>query len=168
MAAYSRVYDSRHLQADCQEPGWISSGTLCLAIEYGLPLLFYWRRVRKRAYRVWERCRAWLCCELARRHVTRPPPYIACSPALPWRASPPPSPSHRARPSRGAERHLLAATWPHRAHRLHNTTTPHSQHAVHDAYRKKRELKLRDKVICMHRLKSMVTVRSPCCGYNTM
>jgi len=28
MAAYRRVYDSRHLQADCQEP----------VIEYGLPL----------------------------------------------------------------------------------------------------------------------------------
>ena len=28
MAAYCRVYDSHHLQADCQEPG----------IEYGLPL----------------------------------------------------------------------------------------------------------------------------------
>jgi len=27
MAACGRVYDSRHLQADCQEPGWISSGT---------------------------------------------------------------------------------------------------------------------------------------------
>jgi len=24
MAAYRRVYDSRHLQADCQEPGWAS------------------------------------------------------------------------------------------------------------------------------------------------
>ena len=22
MAAYRRVYDPRHLQADCQEPGW--------------------------------------------------------------------------------------------------------------------------------------------------
>ena len=37
MAAYRRVYDSRHLQAD-----WtgISSGTLRFVIEYGLPLLF--------------------------------------------------------------------------------------------------------------------------------
>jgi len=31
MAAYRRVYDSRHLQADCQEPG------SALVIEYGLP-----------------------------------------------------------------------------------------------------------------------------------
>jgi len=39
MAAYRRVYDSCHLQADCQEPG-ISSGTLLSAIEYGLPFTF--------------------------------------------------------------------------------------------------------------------------------
>jgi len=38
MAAYRRVYDSRHLQADCQKTG-ISSGTLRSAIEYGLPFL---------------------------------------------------------------------------------------------------------------------------------
>ena len=37
MAAYRRVYDSHHLQTDCQEPR-ISSGTLRSAIEYGLPL----------------------------------------------------------------------------------------------------------------------------------
>ena len=38
MAAYRRVYDSRHLQADCQEP----------VIEYGLPLpcLVRWQRSR--------------------------------------------------------------------------------------------------------------------------
>ena len=35
MAAYRRVYDSRHLQAD-----GLSSGTLRSAIEYGLPLPF--------------------------------------------------------------------------------------------------------------------------------
>jgi len=40
MAAYRRVYDSPHLQADCQVPG-ISPGTLRSAIEYGLP--FYLR-----------------------------------------------------------------------------------------------------------------------------
>jgi len=34
MAAYRRVYDSRHPQADCQEPG-----TLCSVVEYGLFLL---------------------------------------------------------------------------------------------------------------------------------
>ena len=39
MAAYSRVYDSRHLQADCQELG--SAETLRSVIEYGLPLPFY-------------------------------------------------------------------------------------------------------------------------------
>jgi len=33
MATYRRVYDSRHVQADCQESG-ISSGTLRSAIEY--------------------------------------------------------------------------------------------------------------------------------------
>ena len=32
MAAYRRVYDSRHLQADCKEP------ESALVIEYGLPL----------------------------------------------------------------------------------------------------------------------------------
>jgi len=43
MAAYRRVYDSRHLQADCQEPGSarISSGTLRSVMEYGLPLAFF-------------------------------------------------------------------------------------------------------------------------------
>ena len=39
MAAYRRVYDSPHLQADCQ--AGISSGTLRWAVEYGLPLPFY-------------------------------------------------------------------------------------------------------------------------------
>jgi len=37
MAAYRRVYDSRHLQADCQEPG-SSFGTIRSIIEYWLPL----------------------------------------------------------------------------------------------------------------------------------
>jgi len=37
MAAYRRVYDSRHLQADCQRTG-ISSGILRSVIEYGLAL----------------------------------------------------------------------------------------------------------------------------------
>jgi len=38
MAAYHRVYDSHHLQADCQTG--ISSGTLRFLIEYGLLLPF--------------------------------------------------------------------------------------------------------------------------------
>ena len=33
MAAYRRVYDSRYLQADCQEPGSAQE-----PFEYGLPL----------------------------------------------------------------------------------------------------------------------------------
>jgi len=37
MAAYRRVYDSRHLQADCQAPG--SAPDVCSVIEYELPLL---------------------------------------------------------------------------------------------------------------------------------
>jgi len=40
MAAYRRVYDSQHLQADCQRTE-ISSGTLHSVIEYGLPLPFF-------------------------------------------------------------------------------------------------------------------------------
>ena len=40
MAPYRRVYDSRHMQADCQEPG-SAPGTLRSVIEYGLPLPFY-------------------------------------------------------------------------------------------------------------------------------
>ena len=36
MAAYRRVYDSHHLQADCQEPG----STPEPLPEYGLPLPF--------------------------------------------------------------------------------------------------------------------------------
>jgi len=39
MAAYRRVCDSRHMQADCKETG-ISSGTLLSAIKYGLHLPF--------------------------------------------------------------------------------------------------------------------------------
>ena len=39
MAAYHRVYDSRHLQADCQEPGSAPGPTLCSVIEYGLLFL---------------------------------------------------------------------------------------------------------------------------------
>jgi len=39
MAAYRRVYDSRHLQADCQEPG--SAPEPEYGIEYGLPFTFY-------------------------------------------------------------------------------------------------------------------------------
>jgi len=38
MSAYRRVYDSHHLQADCQEPE-ISSGNLRSVVEYGLLLL---------------------------------------------------------------------------------------------------------------------------------
>jgi len=38
MAAYRRVYDSRHLQADCQEPGSAPE------LEYGLPLPFTFKR----------------------------------------------------------------------------------------------------------------------------
>ena len=37
MAAYRRVYDSRHLQAGCQEPG-SAPETLRYVIECGLPL----------------------------------------------------------------------------------------------------------------------------------
>jgi len=45
MAANRRVFDSHHLQADCQEARTgISSGTLCSEIKYGLPLPFYIRR----------------------------------------------------------------------------------------------------------------------------
>jgi len=38
MAAYRRVYDSHHLQADCEEPG--SAPEPYARIEYGLPLPF--------------------------------------------------------------------------------------------------------------------------------
>jgi len=37
MAAYRWVYDSRHLQADCQEPG-SAPEPYARQIEYGLPL----------------------------------------------------------------------------------------------------------------------------------
>ena len=45
MAAYRRVYDSRHLQADCQEAGGISCGTLRSAISYELPFYVSYRIV---------------------------------------------------------------------------------------------------------------------------
>jgi len=38
MAAYRRVYDSRHLQADCQEPG-SAPESYARQSEYGLPFL---------------------------------------------------------------------------------------------------------------------------------
>ena len=38
MAAYRRVYDSHHLQADCQEPG-SAAEPYAQVIEYGVPLL---------------------------------------------------------------------------------------------------------------------------------
>jgi len=38
MAAHGRVYDSRHLQADC-------SGTLRSVIEYGLPFTFNRKKI---------------------------------------------------------------------------------------------------------------------------
>jgi len=40
MAAYRLVYDSRHMQADCQEPG-IAPEPVRSVIEYGLTLLFF-------------------------------------------------------------------------------------------------------------------------------
>ena len=39
-AAYRRVYDSRHLQADCQEPGSAPKPPRWV-LEYGLPLPFF-------------------------------------------------------------------------------------------------------------------------------
>jgi len=39
MAAYRRVYDSRHLQADCQELG-SALEPYAWSIEYGLPYIF--------------------------------------------------------------------------------------------------------------------------------
>jgi len=63
MAAYSRVYDSRHLQADCQEPGSApepyarqsSMGYLYLSVvtappPAGLPIVF-WADGRRAANR---------------------------------------------------------------------------------------------------------------------
>ena len=41
MAAYRRVYDPRHLQADCQNGPVISFGTLRSVIEYGLPFYLF-------------------------------------------------------------------------------------------------------------------------------
>ena len=40
MGAYRRVYDSRHLQSDCQEPG-SAPKPIRSVIEYGLHLPFY-------------------------------------------------------------------------------------------------------------------------------
>jgi len=39
MAAYCQVYDSHHLQADCQEPG-SAPEPYASVIEYGLPFLY--------------------------------------------------------------------------------------------------------------------------------
>ena len=45
MAAYRRVYDSRHLQADCQEPG-SAPEPYARVIEYGLALHLLYTTVR--------------------------------------------------------------------------------------------------------------------------
>jgi len=44
MAAYRWDYDSRHLQADCQEPG-IAQEPIRSVIEYGLPLPFTYKNI---------------------------------------------------------------------------------------------------------------------------
>ena len=44
-AAYRRVYDSRHRQADWLPRTGISSGTLRSVIEYGLSLPFFTTRI---------------------------------------------------------------------------------------------------------------------------
>jgi len=64
MAAYRRVYDSHHLQADCQEPE-SAPGTLRSVIEYGLPLSFSLASdmlavLHARRYAVAE-CMLWRC-----------------------------------------------------------------------------------------------------------
>ena len=50
MAAYRRVYDSRHLQADCEEPGSAPEPTLRSVIEHGLPSLFTQRQTSSEFY----------------------------------------------------------------------------------------------------------------------
>ena len=68
MAAYRRVYDSRHLQADCQEAGGISCGTLRSAISYGLPFYVSYRIV---SYRITWWTRLWLLLLRRRRRRLR-------------------------------------------------------------------------------------------------
>ena len=65
MAAYRRVYDARHLQADCQEPG------SALVIEYGLPLPLYSIPTQSKA--VLES--GWLCVRVQGRSAST----AACS-----------------------------------------------------------------------------------------
>ena len=71
MAAYRRVYDSRHLQADCQEPG--SALTLRSAIEYGLPFLLglaldCWLISSSKTGGIWkQKCYLW-CWKQLRLH----------------------------------------------------------------------------------------------------
>ena len=48
MAAYHRVYDSRHLQADCQEPGL--AGQLSTGYLYCLALCCVWSRPLLRVF----------------------------------------------------------------------------------------------------------------------
>jgi len=49
MAAYRRVYDSRHLQADCQEPG-SAPEPYTLANRVWATFIFYSRSMRSRVY----------------------------------------------------------------------------------------------------------------------
>jgi len=49
MAAYRRVYDSRHLQAHCREPGSAPEPILS-AVEYGLALRFTALHIHPRSY----------------------------------------------------------------------------------------------------------------------
>jgi len=59
MTAYRRVYDSRHLQADCQEPE--SALAVRSVLEYGLPLPFYEIVTRKNADEDTCDAAVWLC-----------------------------------------------------------------------------------------------------------
>ena len=47
MVAYRRVYDSRHLQADCQVPGSAPEPYVRSVFEYGLPLHLLFNRTER-------------------------------------------------------------------------------------------------------------------------
>ena len=76
MAAYRRVYDSRHLQADCQEPG-SAPEPYARQSSMGYIYLFYVTNARVCVWQVWTVCRS--VARSTRRTAATSPSGDVCS-----------------------------------------------------------------------------------------